>query len=52
MDPMPHIDRVFSLLRQEERQRSTGQLKIPHVESTALRCKSEPIRPTPPKQNF
>ena len=52
MDPMPHIDRVFSLLRQEERQRSIGQLNVPHVESTALLCKSKPIRSTPPKQNF
>uniref|UniRef100_A0A2N9FUM9 Reverse transcriptase Ty1/copia-type domain-containing protein n=1 Tax=Fagus sylvatica TaxID=28930 RepID=A0A2N9FUM9_FAGSY len=52
MDPMPHIDRVFPLLRQEERQRSIGQLNVPHVESTALLCKSKPIRSTPPKQNF
>jgi hypothetical protein len=52
MDPMPHIDKVFSLLRQEERQRSIGQLRIPHVESTALLCRSEPIRPAPAKQNF
>uniref|UniRef100_A0A2N9GAR1 CCHC-type domain-containing protein n=1 Tax=Fagus sylvatica TaxID=28930 RepID=A0A2N9GAR1_FAGSY len=36
MDPMPHIDRVFSLLRQEERQTSIGQLNVPHVESTTL----------------
>ena len=49
MDPMPHIDRVFSLLRQKERQRSIGQLKVPHMESTALLYKSEPIRSTSPK---
>ena len=52
MDPMPHIDKVFCLLRQEERQRSIGQLRIPHVESTALLCRSEPIRPALAKQNF
>jgi hypothetical protein len=52
MDHMPHIDRVFSLVRQEERQRSIGQLNVPHVESTTLLYKSEPIRSAPPKQNF
>jgi hypothetical protein len=29
MDPMPNIDRVFSLIRQEEWQRSIGQLSVP-----------------------
>ena len=55
MDPMPDIDRVFSLLRQEERQRSIGQLNALHVESIALLCKSEPIRPVQsaqPKQGY
>ena len=52
MDPMLHMDRVFSLLRQEERQISIGQLHVPHVESTALLCKSESVRSTSSKQNF
>jgi transposase InsO family protein len=45
MDPMPPINKVFSLIRQEERQRSigslNGSLNSPFVESTALLCKSE-----------
>uniref|UniRef100_A0A2N9I913 Reverse transcriptase Ty1/copia-type domain-containing protein n=1 Tax=Fagus sylvatica TaxID=28930 RepID=A0A2N9I913_FAGSY len=45
MDPMPPINKVFSLIRQEERQRSigslNGSLNTPFVESTALMCKSE-----------
>jgi hypothetical protein len=45
MDPMPPINKVFSLIRQEERQRSIGSLNAslsnPFVESTALMCKSE-----------
>ena len=45
MDPMPPINKVFSLIRQEERQRSigslNGSLNNPFVESTALLCKSE-----------
>uniref|UniRef100_A0A2N9IE43 Retrovirus-related Pol polyprotein from transposon TNT 1-94-like beta-barrel domain-containing protein n=1 Tax=Fagus sylvatica TaxID=28930 RepID=A0A2N9IE43_FAGSY len=52
MDPMPHIDKVFSLLRQEERQRSIGQISLPHVESTVLLCKSDSARPNQPKQGF
>jgi hypothetical protein len=52
MDPMPHIDKVFSLLRQEERQRSIGQISLPRVESTALLCKSDSARPYQPKQGF
>ena len=45
MDPMPPINKGFSLIRQEERQRSigslNGSLNTPFVESTALMCKSE-----------
>jgi hypothetical protein len=45
MDPMPPINKVFSLVRQEERQRSigslNGSLNNPFVESTSLLCKSE-----------
>ena len=45
MDPMPPINKVFSLIRQEERQRSigslNGSLNNPFVESTTLLCKSE-----------
>ena len=45
IDPMPSINKVFSLIRQEERQRSIGSLNAslssPFVESTALLCKSE-----------
>ena len=52
MDPMPHIDKVFSLLRQEERQRSIGQISLPRVESTALLCKSDSARPYQPKQGL
>jgi hypothetical protein len=52
MDPMPHIDKVFSLLRQEERQRAIGQISLPHVESIALLCKSDSARPNQPKQGF
>uniref|UniRef100_A0A2N9IXJ6 Integrase catalytic domain-containing protein n=1 Tax=Fagus sylvatica TaxID=28930 RepID=A0A2N9IXJ6_FAGSY len=52
MDPMPHIDKVFSLLRQEERQRSIGQISLPRVESTALLCKSDSARPYQPKQGY
>uniref|UniRef100_A0A2N9IKL6 Retrotransposon Copia-like N-terminal domain-containing protein n=1 Tax=Fagus sylvatica TaxID=28930 RepID=A0A2N9IKL6_FAGSY len=45
MDPMPPINKVFSLIRQEDRQRSigslNGSLSNPFVESTALSVKSE-----------
>jgi hypothetical protein len=45
MDPMPPINKVFSLIRQEDRQRSIGSLhgslSNPFVESTALSVKSE-----------
>uniref|UniRef100_A0A2N9FUD2 Reverse transcriptase Ty1/copia-type domain-containing protein n=1 Tax=Fagus sylvatica TaxID=28930 RepID=A0A2N9FUD2_FAGSY len=45
MDPMPPINKVFSLIRQEERQRSigslNGSLNTPFVESTALMCKTD-----------
>jgi hypothetical protein len=52
MDPISHIDKVFSLLRQEERQRSIGQISLPRVESTALLCKSDSVRPYRPKQGY
>uniref|UniRef100_A0A2N9GRD9 Reverse transcriptase Ty1/copia-type domain-containing protein n=1 Tax=Fagus sylvatica TaxID=28930 RepID=A0A2N9GRD9_FAGSY len=45
MDPMPPINKVFSLIRQEDRQRSigslNGSLSNPLVQSTALSVKSE-----------
>jgi hypothetical protein len=45
MDPMPPINKVFSLIRQEERQRSigsmNGSLNNFFVESTALLCKTK-----------
>ena len=45
MDPMPPINKVFSSIRQEERQRSigsmNGSLNNPFVESTALLCKTK-----------
>ena len=50
MDPMPNIDRVFSLIRQEEWQRSIGQLSVPYVQSTALLCNTESAKSTPAKQ--
>ena len=49
MDPMPQIDRVFSLLRQEEKQGTIGQLSVPCVEPIALICKSESTRSGPSK---
>uniref|UniRef100_A0A2N9IZ24 Retrotransposon Copia-like N-terminal domain-containing protein n=1 Tax=Fagus sylvatica TaxID=28930 RepID=A0A2N9IZ24_FAGSY len=49
MDPMPNIDRVFSLIRQEERQRSIGQLNVPYVQSTALLCNNDTARSASPK---
>jgi hypothetical protein len=52
MDPMPNIDRVFSLIRQEERQRSIVQLNVPYVQSTALLCSTDTARSTPAKQAF
>jgi hypothetical protein len=54
MDPMPPINKVFSLIRQEERQRSIGSLhaslSTPFVESTALMCKSEGMKVVGSKQ--
>uniref|UniRef100_A0A2N9J2J6 Reverse transcriptase Ty1/copia-type domain-containing protein n=1 Tax=Fagus sylvatica TaxID=28930 RepID=A0A2N9J2J6_FAGSY len=52
MDPMPNIDRVFSLIRQEERQRSIGQLNVSYVQSTALLCNTDTARSAPAKQGF
>ena len=52
MDPMPNIDRVFSLIRQEERQRSIGQLNVPYMQSTALLCNTDTTRFAPTKQAF
>lgn len=39
MDPMPSINKVYSLLIQEERQRSVGHSNLFHVESTTLAVK-------------
>ena len=39
MDPLPPINKVYSLLIQEERQRSIGRSSGPFVESTALAAK-------------
>uniref|UniRef100_A0A2N9G504 Uncharacterized protein n=1 Tax=Fagus sylvatica TaxID=28930 RepID=A0A2N9G504_FAGSY len=56
MDPMPPINKVFSLIRQEERQRSIGSLNGPlnnsFVDSTALLCKSEGPKYGANKQSF
>ena len=52
MDPMPNIDRVFSLIRQEERQRSIGKLSVPYVQSTALLCNTDAARSISAKQGF
>ena len=56
MDPMPPINKVFSLIRQEERQGSIGSLNAslsnPFVKSTALRCKSEGPKAVGSKQFF
>ena len=56
MDPMPPINKVFSLIRQEERQRTIGSLSAslnnPFVESTALLCKSERSKAVGNKQSF
>uniref|UniRef100_A0A2N9IWD4 Retrotransposon Copia-like N-terminal domain-containing protein n=1 Tax=Fagus sylvatica TaxID=28930 RepID=A0A2N9IWD4_FAGSY len=56
MDPMPPINKVFSLIRQEERQRSIGSLNAslsnPFVESTTLLCKSEGTKTVGSRQFF
>jgi hypothetical protein len=56
MDPMPPINKVFSLIRQEERQRSIGSLNAslssPFAESTALLCKSKGTKTVGSKQLF
>ena len=39
MDPLPPINKVYSLLIQEERQRLIGRSSGPFVESTALAAK-------------
>ena len=40
MDPLPFINKVYSLLIQEERQRSVGHGNFVHIESTTLAVKS------------
>ena len=47
MDPIPPVDKVYSLLIQEERQRSVGQgsNNDPFVESTTLAAKSVTLGP-------
>uniref|UniRef100_A0A2N9GKR9 Integrase catalytic domain-containing protein n=1 Tax=Fagus sylvatica TaxID=28930 RepID=A0A2N9GKR9_FAGSY len=54
MDPMPPINKVFSLIRQKERHRSIGSLhaslSTPFVESTALMCKSKGMKVVGSKQ--
>ena len=47
MDPIPPVDKVYSLLIQEERQRSVGQgsNNDPFVESTTLVAKSVTLGP-------
>ena len=56
MDPMPPINKVFSLIRQEERQRSIGSLNgflnNPFVESTSLLCKSKDAKYGANKQSI
>ena len=39
MDPMPSINKVYSILIQEKRQRSVGHSNLFHVESTNLAVK-------------
>ena len=39
MDPLPSINKVYSLLIQEERQRSVGHGNFVHIESTTLAVK-------------
>ena len=40
MDPLPSVNRVYSLLIQDERQRSIGHSTGAYIESTALATKS------------
>ena len=41
MEPSPSIDKAFSLVIQEERQRYSGFTVVPSVESTALAVKNQ-----------
>ena len=41
MEPVPSVDKTFSLVIQEERQRSSSVNAIPLVESTALAVKNQ-----------
>ena len=41
MEPVPSVDKTFSLVIQEERQRSSSIHAIPLVESTALAIKNQ-----------
>ena len=41
MEPIPSIDKAFSLVIQEERQRSLGFNVSPSIESTALAVKNQ-----------
>lgn len=51
-DPIPQIDKVFSLIRQEERQRSTGYSHNPSYESNALFCKTDASKHAANKQSY
>jgi hypothetical protein len=52
MDPIPQIDKVFSFIRQEERQRSIGYSHNPSYESNALFCKTNGSKHATNKQLY
>uniref|UniRef100_A0A2N9GA92 CCHC-type domain-containing protein n=1 Tax=Fagus sylvatica TaxID=28930 RepID=A0A2N9GA92_FAGSY len=41
MEPLPSINKVFSMIQADERQRGAGILPLPSIESTALFSKAE-----------
>ena len=47
MEPLPTVNKVYSLLIQEERQRSVGLRNSVHVESTTLAVKGSNVNPNP-----
>ena len=52
MDPLPSINEVYSVLIQEERQRSVGYSCVVHIDSTALAVKGSNPSGSNPNSNF
>lgn len=52
MDPLPPINEVYSILIQEERQRSVGYSSVVHIDSTALVVKGSNTSGSNPNSYF